>query len=143
MRLIYLPLLIFCLLPLVIGCSGGGALDTAEVTGTVTYNGKPLPYGSVSFRPKAGSPATGKIQSDGSFTMTTYNNGDGAIVGTHEVLIIATEVDAGTAPEVQPGTEMKVAQSVIPEKYTSFSTSGLTAEVVAGEENQFTFALKD
>lgn len=143
MRLIYLPLLIFCLLPLVIGCSGGGALDTAPVTGTVTYNGKPLPYGSVSFRPKAGSPATGKIQTDGTFTMTTYHDGDGAIVGAHEVLIIATETDAGTAPEVQPGTEMAVAKSVIPQKYTSFSTSGLTAEVIAGEENQFTFALKD
>lgn len=125
------------------GCFGQKGLETARTTGVVTYNGKPLPYGRVSFRPQAGSPATGEIQSDGSFSMSTYGNGDGAIVGTHQISITATEADAGKGNEADPNTEMTVSKSMIPKKYTSFSTSELTAEVVASGENHFTLELKD
>lgn len=125
------------------GCSGSGGLETAPVKGNVTYNGKPLTYGRVSFRPEAGSPATGEIQSDGSFTLSTYHNGDGAIVGKHLVLITATEIDAGKNAEQDPNTEMTVPKSMIPEKYTSFSTSELTAEVANDRKNEFTFKLND
>lgn len=125
------------------GCFGQKGLETAPVTGVVTYNGKPLPYGSVSFRPQAGSPATGEIQSDGTFSLSTYRNGDGAIVGTHQVSVTSTEAHAGDMAETAANTEMKVPKSLIPKKYTSFSTSELTAEVVADGENEFTLELKD
>ena len=125
------------------GCFGQKGLETAPVTGVVTYNGKPLPYGSVSFRPQAGSPATGEIQSDGTFSLSTYGNGDGAIVGTHQVSVTSTEAHAGNMAESATNTEMKVPKSLIPKKYTSFSTSELTAEVVANGENEFTLELKD
>ncbi|EAQ81819.1 hypothetical protein [Blastopirellula marina] len=128
---------------LLCGCGGGNGLETAPATGQVLYNGKPLPYGTVSFRPKAGSPATGVIQTDGSFTLTTYRNGDGAILGMHEVLINATEHDAGIAAPVQPDTEMLAPKSLIPEKYMSFSTSGITAEVKQGEKNHFQIEMRD
>lgn len=126
---------------LLCGCGGGNQLDTVVVRGTVMYQGKPLPYGTISFQPQAGPPAMGKIQPDGSFTLSTYGDGDGAIVGPHKVLVSATAIDAGTAPEADASTEMRAAQSVIPTKYSSFSTSGLTADVEAGKENQFTFEL--
>jgi len=125
------------------GCFGQQGLETAPVTGTVTYNGKPLPYGTVSFRPPAGSPATGNIQPDGSFSLSTYGNGDGAIVGTHQVSVTATEAHAGTRQQADPNTEMTVPKSMIPKKYTSFSTSELTAEVVSDGKNRFTLELKD
>ncbi|WP_196782267.1 hypothetical protein [Bremerella volcania] len=125
------------------GCFGEKGLETAPVTGVVTYNGKPLPYGRVSFRPQAGSPATGEIQSDGSFSLSTYGNGDGAIVGKHQIAVTATEADAGTMAETAANTEMAVPKSMIPKKYTSFSTSELTAEVVSNGDNQFTLELKD
>lgn len=128
---------------LVSGCGGGNGLETAPATGQVTLNGQPLPYGAVSFRPKAGSPATGEIQADGSFTLTTYRNGDGAIVGAHEVLVSATEAHAGTAKPVDPGMEAPIPKSLIPEKYASFSTSGITAEVKPGEQNHFVIELKE
>ncbi|PQO36449.1 hypothetical protein [Blastopirellula marina] len=128
---------------LICGCGGGNGLATAPTTGEVTYQGKPLPYGSVSFRPKAGSPATGDIQADGTFTLTTYSDGDGAIVGMHEVLISATEAHARTAQPVEAGMEAPVPKSLIPQKYTSFSTSGITAEVKPGEKNHVVIELKD
>ncbi len=125
------------------GCSEGTQLETAPVRGTVIYNGKPLPYGSVSFQPAAGLPAVGRIQSDGSFTLTTYSNGDGAIIGSHKVAIIATEIDAGATPPADPHGEMPPPKSVIPAKYASYATSGLTAEVVGGKKNEFTFTLQN
>lgn len=125
------------------GCGGGNGLETAPVVGKVLINGQPLAFGSISFRPKAGSPATGQIQSDGSFTLTTYKSGDGAIIGPHDVLVIATESDAGSVSPSQPGEEVVMGKSTIPQKYTSFSTSGLTAEVVADKKNEFTFELKE
>ena len=39
---------------------------------------------------------------DGSFALSTYGDGDGAIVGKHKVLVFATTVDAGTAPAADP-----------------------------------------
>lgn len=143
MRFFSLLLLASASLMLCTGCFGQKGLETAPVTGVVTYNGKPLPYGRVSFRPQAGSPATGDIQSDGSFSLSTYGNGDGAIVGTHQVSITATEADAGNMAETAANTEMVVPKSLIPKKYTSFSTSEIIAEVVASGENKFTLELKD
>lgn len=132
-----------CLFVLLCGCGGKKGLETAPVTGEVLYNGKPLPYGSVSFRPQAGSPATGEIQSNGSFQLSTYSDGDGAILGTHAVLVNATDLDAGTAAPAQAGMEAPVPKSLIPEKYMSFSTSGITAEVKAGEKNHVKIELRD
>ncbi|EAQ81401.1 hypothetical protein DSM3645_23456 [Blastopirellula marina DSM 3645] len=131
------------LIGLVGGCSSGGSLETATVTGKVSYQGKPLPYGSISFRPEAGSPAYAKLREDGTYSLSTFGNGDGAVIGKHQVLIIATETDAGIAPANDSGIEMPVTKSVIPRKYTSFSTSQLTAEVISGKNNEFSFNLVD
>ncbi|MBA2112911.1 hypothetical protein [Bremerella alba] len=143
MRLFGLLFMLSIGLMLCSGCFGQKGLETAPVTGIVTYNGKPLPYGRVSFRPPAGSPATGEIQSDGRFSLSTYGNGDGAIVGTHQVSVTATEVDAGVMAATAANTEMTVPKSMIPKKYTSFSTSELTAEVVSSGKNQFALELND
>ncbi|MHC2068231.1 hypothetical protein ACYFX5_12205 [Bremerella sp. T1] len=143
MRIANYCLILLGVVLLSVGCSGGNGLETAPAEGVVTYNGKPLPYGRVSFRPEAGSPATGEIQDDGTFTLSTYGTGDGAIVGTHQVSISATERDAGLEGEINPNAELPVSKSVIPKKYSSFSTSELTVEVVASGPNQFTLELND
>lgn len=141
MRLYHHVLVCFAVAILATGCSGTSQLETAEVKGTVTYKGKPLTFGNVSFRPAAGSPSTGRIQPDGTFTLSTYDDGDGAIIGLNQVSITATERDAGKEGEVDPNTELTVSKSLIPEKYTSFSTSELTADVEGGKVNEFKFEL--
>lgn len=143
MRLYYSVMVCFAVAILAAGCSGPSQLETAPVKGTVTYKGKPLTFGNVSFRPAAGSPSTGRIQADGTFTLSTYDEGDGAIIGLNQVSISATERDAGKEGEVDPNTELTVSKSLIPEKYTSFATSELTAEVKGGADNEFNFELKD
>lgn len=122
------------------GC-GSGKLDVAPVKGKVTHNKKPLQFGSVVFQSEKGLPATGQIQPDGTYTLTTYASGDGAVVGSHKVQITCTDTQKpGFTPPA--GQELPVGKSLIPTKYNQADTSGLTAEVKSGP-NQIDFDLKD
>jgi hypothetical protein len=123
---------------LLAGCDGGG-MKTAVVKGKVTYQGKPVTGGTVTFVPDAGGPsATGEIKPDGTFAMTTYKPGDGAVLGKHKVFIVAMEDTSGKLPEERGGTP----PPTIPLKYTSIATSPLTADV-ADRENNFVFELRN
>ena len=62
-------------------------LETAEVRGTVTLDGRPLEGGAVLFVPAHGQGATGTIQRDGTYVLGTYCAGDGATVGRHIVTV--------------------------------------------------------
>jgi len=81
---------------LLIGCGGGsGHEETASVTGTVTLKGTPVTEGRIAFFPPKGRPAMGTIQSDGTYTLTTFDPGDGALLGNHRVTITAKETVGG------------------------------------------------
>jgi hypothetical protein len=120
------------------GC-GSERAKTASVKGTVTFRGKPVPNGTVTFIPSGPGPAaTGEIQKDGSFTLTTYRPGDGAVLGTHKVIVVAVEDTSTRLPEERN----PLPSSIVPDKYTSAATSDLSAEVKEGE-NVVVFDLKD
>jgi hypothetical protein len=78
------------------GC-GSGVIrpPLGKVSGKVTYNGNPVTSGSVIFTPVKGDSgghiATGQIQSDGSYSLTTFDTGDGALLGQHVVTVEARE----------------------------------------------------
>ncbi len=114
------------------GCGPAGGVTHATlipVKGKVTYKGQPLTKGTVKFEPDdVGRPAGGKIQSDGSYVLGTYQDGDGVIAGHHLVSI--------------SGTGSQRGKELIPKKYTQRTTSKLTADVDA-EHTEFTFDLKD
>ena len=73
------------------GCGGPDRPPMGRVSGVVSYNGAPLDSGEVKFIPIQGAesdrPAIGVIESDGSYKLTTFNTGDGAVVGQHKVLV--------------------------------------------------------
>lgn len=123
--------------------SGCGAKNdqkpTAEVKGAITYKGKPLERGEIIFFPNSGAKiATGIIQSDGTFQLTTYAEGDGALLGSHQVAIKSERDMEGILPE---DPEASMEPSLIPTKYAMKKTSGLTAEVKDGD-NEINFDLK-
>jgi len=121
---------------LMAGCSDGRA-KTAPVRGKVMFNGKAVPNGTVLFIPQAGGPpATGEIQSDGTFTMTTYSARDGAVLGKHKVVIVAMQDNAGRMPE----DRMPLPPPIIPSKYSSPATSTLSADVL-DKDNTVNFDL--
>jgi hypothetical protein len=112
------------------GC-GDDRPKTALVRGTVTYRNKPVPNGTIIFIPADGTAATGTIGRDGSYTLTTFRQGDGAILGTHKVVVMALkETDNTPAPPI------------VPLKYMSQTASDLRAEVQEGE-NTINFDLED
>jgi hypothetical protein len=119
------------------GC-GSSQLETAPVRGTITIDGKPLETGKVRFVPERGRGATGDIQPDGTYTLTTYSAGDGATVGKHRVSIVARAAGQKRAVE----SEEPLPPSLIPEHYADESKSGLDFEVRAGQDNQADFDLK-
>ena len=83
-----------CWVPLVAGC-GRSLPPTVKVSGKVTYRGKPVPHGSVSFLPLHAAegvprqPATGDIQPDGAYEMKTFRCGDGVRPGEYGVTIVS------------------------------------------------------
>ncbi|MEX2168416.1 MAG: carboxypeptidase regulatory-like domain-containing protein [Pirellulales bacterium] len=103
-------------------------LDTAPVSGKVTLDGQPLPSGYVVVTTTKGRMASGKIRSDGTFDLTTYNEGDGAQVGSHPVVVNELPPD-----EFSPVP--KEQRVPIPARYQSAGTSGLMVEVKPDEEN--------
>lgn len=126
----------------VAGCGGSeDRLETAPVTGTVTYNGDTLKIGSLLFVPVGGGPtAEANIEADGTFEMGTYDLDDGAVIGQHKVMITAITAPGGSGlPEdVIDGDGAPVW--VIPEFYGNLEKSGLVVDVKSGE-NEVDFVL--
>jgi hypothetical protein len=139
----------FLLIP---GCSDDGLGTRYPVSGTVTYQDKPLEKGRITFNaagPDART-ASGEIE-HGSYRLTTFTDGDGAMPGKYKVAITAKDADYGKLIEKSQGgiphqrDVMKVnqqAKRLIPAKYELDKTSGLEREVKP-ESNTFDFALSD
>jgi hypothetical protein len=115
------------------GC-GSDRLPVVPVEGTVRYRGKPLESGSVTFLSAAGPVAVGEIQKDGRFHLTTYRDGDGATLGTHQVTVGCYREPTAAERAKAAGSEPLGPIPVIPRKYLAPSTSGLTAEVKSQNE---------
>jgi hypothetical protein len=112
------------------GASGGSGAVAAlvPVKGKVTYKGRPLTNGVVRFAPEGyGRPATGRLQSDGSYTLGTNKEGDGVVAGAHLVTV--------------GGFDKTLASDRALKKYGTSRSSGFTAEVDA-EHTEFNFELK-
>ncbi|MCA9069380.1 MAG: hypothetical protein KDA84_10675, partial [Planctomycetaceae bacterium] len=80
-----------------IGC-GPERFPTAPASGEVTYNGKRVTGGTITLVPinedgseRKGKPALGDISQEGLFELTTYEKGDGAMVGKHRVVYTPPE----------------------------------------------------
>jgi hypothetical protein len=78
------------------GCGGSNEYETTPVSGVVTCEGKPVANATVNFTPlpeegrptgQRGRVALGLTDKDGHFTLTTYKDNDGAIVGRHTVTV--------------------------------------------------------
>ncbi|WP_417386606.1 hypothetical protein [Gimesia sp.] len=127
------------------GCFGGSAeyIERAAVSGSVTFDGKPLPEGSIQFVPdvdSAGKPVRGKMAQalikDGSYSLSAE---EGPAVGNNKVLINATR-KTGKFQE-SDGQKTEIMQQYIPARYNTQTT--LQYEVKAGENTaDFTLEAK-
>jgi hypothetical protein len=104
--------------------SGCGGPKLVPVSGTVTIDGQPLTGGYIFVMPKDARAAGGKIDSQGRFTLTTTDEGDGCKPGTHAVTV--------TAKEHLSPTRVK---HLIPPKYAQPDTSETTVTIDGPTDN--------
>jgi hypothetical protein len=115
----------------------------APFSGSVTYKGKPLAFGGVTMQPvRGGAIARGVIQPDGTFSMTTDGE-PGAPIGANSVRVTCYTSQKPGAVAANPGGELSVGDSLIPERYARFSSSGLTVEVKPEKNEPYVIELSE
>ena len=86
-----------------------------------------------------------RSRTDGSFTLTTFDSGDGAVVGQHTVTVEARGSGEDMKKmNMKPGGVIayKLPKAVIPEKYTKTTTTPLK-QTVEASGNNFSIELTD
>lgn len=122
------------------GCGSEEIKPTIEkvvpVSGTLTYQGKPLENYQVSFVPTDGRrPAVGVTDATGKFTLGTNNLTDGAPPGKHKVSVAfapPSTDDSATGSPIDDPALLPKPKIDVPSKYANPQTSGLEQEVPAG-----------
>jgi len=116
---------------LVVGASGcsDGRPERVPVSGKVLIDGQPVNSGTIRFKPVQGRVATGVIQSDGFFTMSTFEDGDGVVPGTHAVTV--SSKDESSPNQVRYN---------VPNKYRDPDQSGLS-ETIEGPNDSLVINL--
>ena len=147
--------LLLTIIPLVIALAGCGTagpdFPIAPVSVIVKYKGEPVPGALVTFmirdRPP---PAYGTTDASGKAVLMS-GEFSGAIVGSHVVLVTKQEIDNAVVAADQEteaydptqGSPVPKIKDLLPKKYNSVLTTDLTAEVLEGKDNEFTFELLD
>lgn len=133
----------------VAGCGGDpNKPELGRVQGTVTFNGQPLTHGSVVFVPVAGKGsdtghiASGMIDERGNFELTTFNTGDGAVLGQHIATVESREQNTFVPPKPGEPINYVLPKSSTPAKYASAESSPLRYTVESGR-NTFALELKE
>ncbi len=125
---------------LVSGCGQSGP-EMYPVTGTVTYQGKPLPLGMVMFVSKDGpSSQPAPISENGRYRLE-------AVSGEHLVQVVAMPPSQGGRPDpnVEGGVDYTGApevESLIPRKYSRYDTSTVTVVVRPTQRNEIDIRLE-
>lgn len=116
------------------GCGESGPIpvETAPVTGSATYQGKPLENYRVFFYvsgDRAQEPATARIGADGLFSLSVREPDDGAVVGTNEIWFAYDPELPEEIPGMETGRAPPPPTVKLPEKYLDREKSGLTVDV--------------
>lgn len=137
---------------MIIGLAGCGTSNPATypVTGTVTFNGKPLAGANIGFSATDENTrgAIGVTDSEGKYSLTTFEKGDGAMAGTFKVTVskfdgpaepvkladpsanTGDELPANYSPE--DATAAAPSKNLVPQKYLRPQTTPLSYTVGAG-----------
>jgi hypothetical protein len=106
-----------CLGSLLWGCSGDGDFKVAKVKGQVTHQGQPVANVLVQLIPKStseggmsGKSAIGTTDASGNFELSTYQPGDGAIIGTHSVSVGSQDPEKSLPGQVPDGFTFEVTK---------------------------------
>lgn len=125
-----LPLLAFAILSvLTVGCGEPNPLGRRPIKGGVTFQGKPIDYGTIQFAPAdpQHGVSSGTMIENGTYAMQISN---GLPPGSYAVMISAPDRGKLEKVEGPPGDERTLAVERIPTKYNLKTT--LKLEVPTG-----------
>jgi hypothetical protein len=124
----------------VLGCGPGGP-ELAEVSGTVTLDGKPVPNAVLTFIPTGGTTSYGMTNAEGKYKMMFTDTKSGAMLGTHSVELQVKRYSKDEVIEMKAaGMDATTDFVQIPKKYNK--PGALTAEVKKGK-NTINFQLTE
>jgi hypothetical protein len=122
-----------------VGCAKGvpGRPKLVPAGGRVVYNGQPLEGAHVTFfNAESNVAAYAQTNADGTFSLTTFDPNDGAVPGQQKISVSKVKI---TGPEPDPNEDriaippeklaLRKRVWLIPERYGSPATSGLTADI--------------
>lgn len=120
------------------GCGGNAPLQ--PVSGKVTYQGAPVPGGTIVFTPDAnrgghGDIAVGKILTDGTYSLNT-NDTPGVAPGPYRVTVASFVASPPVA-----GQRFPIPHSLLPERYRDPEMSMLSCDVKVSRPNNINFDL--
>jgi hypothetical protein len=128
--------LLLLVLAFAYGCATKHKYDTAEVTGKVTFKGKPLPGGSITFvAVKGGTATSGIIEESGDYKVS-------APIGEVKIQVDNRSLEKKKGPtgpilkrpdQGEPNTA-KGTYVAIPEKYYTADDTPLTYTVKSGSQ---------
>lgn len=123
------------------GCSNSSATEPVSVSGTVSIEGTPLPYGVVEFQSQDNE-ALNRLApvNDGKFTA---DESLGLVAGPYDVRILPYEPEVEELAEipVEKRRAINAARKLIPERYQK--AGELNAELSADSANQLAFNLQN
>ena len=159
---------VFCLLAVgtflsaTLGCDGGVATESpVAVTGKIIYQGKPVEGAQVTFHNTSeagGRSASGRTAADGTFSLTTFKTGDGAVPGNY--IVTVSKVEGGASDDIDVGeddygddygammdgaagdADAALQDNKLPEKYASTTDSGIERTVAENPPNEFEIELQ-
>ncbi len=115
------------------GCFGSNS-DIGSVTGTVTLDGEPIEWATVTFKPTQGRGSIGVTDANGVYTLGYIRNQNGALIGNHKV-VIRTEIvksPYGDGEESEGAVEPTPRKEMLPKKHSDWKKTELTATVESG-----------
>lgn len=126
------------LILLVGGCGHDGP-ELGEVSGTVTMNGKPVPFAFVKFQPvePPGTYGSAYADKDGKYELQFSMSRQGAPVGQHEVTIRTPKKDE---IQVEDKTTGKMVTPALPAGFVENLEKQFSREVQSGD-NKIDFEL--
>jgi hypothetical protein len=122
-----------------------GCSNSADVSGKVTYNGKPVVYGTVVVVGADGLPRSGAIQPDGSYKVKAVPLGQAKVAVTSprppgsdpppKKAVGRDADDDKPRPEPPPPAPPEVIQNwvALPEKFGDVNLSNITVTVKSGQ----------
>lgn len=125
---------------ILVGCGAAADPKLVSVAGRITFDGKPLPRGSVTLRPESTKDnweqPTGSIDADGKYVVYTQGK-PGAPPGRYRVVVFATEAARDADGKAHPG----LPTSIVPAIYNDPVTTPLKIEVTLQSRAPFDLEL--